>query len=150
MPHLPKDESLSAQGPLQYTKCASLNPHINVWRNNIKVFQNLCWRCPAVFRSTLARLMCWRCSCIISFDVYVNNYEFLTMIINHGKWRRENSVIIKMFLNVHYISKIVIRGLTKSTSEILSIVLDTYFPNQKWKSTLVKEMMVSQCIMSTK
>jgi hypothetical protein len=36
MPHLPKDESLSAQGPLQY-KCASLNPHINVWRNNIKV-----------------------------------------------------------------------------------------------------------------
>jgi hypothetical protein len=38
MPHLPKDESLSAQGPLQYTKCASLNPHINVWRNNIKAF----------------------------------------------------------------------------------------------------------------
>jgi hypothetical protein len=37
MPHLPKDVSLKAQGPLQYTKCASLNPHINVWRNNIKV-----------------------------------------------------------------------------------------------------------------
>jgi hypothetical protein len=38
-------------------KCASLTLHINVWRNNIKVFQNLCWRCPAVFRSMLARLM---------------------------------------------------------------------------------------------
>jgi hypothetical protein len=36
--YLTKDESLKAQGPLQYTKCASLNPHINVWHNNIKVF----------------------------------------------------------------------------------------------------------------
>jgi len=71
------------------------------------------------------------------------------MIINHGKWRRENSVIIKMFLMVHYTGKIIIRGLTKSTYEIISIDLDTYFPNQKWKSTLVKEMMVSQCITST-
>ena len=33
MPHLPKDEILKAQGPLKYTKCASLNPHINVWCN---------------------------------------------------------------------------------------------------------------------
>jgi hypothetical protein len=36
------------------------------WRNNLREFQNLCWRLSScLFPSALARLMCWRCSCII-------------------------------------------------------------------------------------
>jgi hypothetical protein len=68
MPQLPKDESLSAQGPVTMYKCASLHQCINVWRTNIKIFQKFeCWRSPAVFSllHALARLMSERCSCII-------------------------------------------------------------------------------------
>jgi hypothetical protein len=71
------------------------------------------------------------------------------MIINHGKWRRNNSVIIEMFLNVYYTSTLIVRGSTKSTFEILTNALDTYFSSKKWKSTLGKEMKVSHCVTIT-
>jgi hypothetical protein len=49
MPHLPKDESLSAQGPLQYTSALH---HINVLMFGGTKYQNIskfeCWRSPAV------------------------------------------------------------------------------------------------------
>jgi hypothetical protein len=57
MPHLPKDVSLKAQGPLQYTKCASLNPHINVWRNKYQgAFKKNVLARPAVLCSRAGSL----------------------------------------------------------------------------------------------
>jgi hypothetical protein len=71
------------------------------------------------------------------------------MIINHGKWRRNNSAIIEMFLNVYYKSTIIIKGSPKSTFEILTNALDTYFSSQMWKFMLGKEMMVSHYVTIT-
>ena len=49
-----------------------------------------------------------------SFDISLNNFKFLTIIINHGKRKINDIVNVYMFLNACYINLLISRGSTKS------------------------------------
>jgi hypothetical protein len=48
--YLPKDESLKAQGPLQYAKCTFINGSFKICATISKAFSKFMLACPAVLR----------------------------------------------------------------------------------------------------